>query len=499
MFISLGKSLQSDSESNLQRVVDASLASRVFNQDSTIWGEEAQSEASIRLGWTDPIDKANALIPEILKLRDELHEQGISRIVLCGMGGSSLAPEVICKAENKDLYVLDSTSPSMVREALENLERTAVVVSSKSGSTVETDSQKRIFEEAFEQAGIDPKSRIIIVTDPQSPLMIDSQSRGYTIFEADPNVGGRYSALTAFGLVPSGLAGANIAKLVADANSIIPSLSVDSKDNPALILASAISGEKSRLVIHDSDSELAGFADWAEQLIAESTGKDSRGILPVAGDPKAEIQANAKQVLPLSISKTAADEYWLHIDGSLGEMFMVFETATAIAGWLIGINPFDQPDVESAKKAARESLVGDSSDGGFVEVGEVRSLVSQVEPSGYLSIQLYAHRKTENRLSAIREKFVQLTGAPVTIGWGPRFLHSTGQFHKGGTKGGVFLQLVQSDEELMIPGKEFGFQKLIEAQASGDAKVLQDMGNTVIRLSVAKGGDVVDVLEQIIG
>ena len=499
MFLSLGDNLKSDSESNLQRLVDASIASRVFNQDSSIWGEQAQPEASIRLGWTDPVDKANNLIPEILKLRDELNAKGVSRIVLCGMGGSSLAPEVICKAENKELYVLDSTSPSMVREALQDLEKTAVVVSSKSGSTVETDSQKRIFEEAFEQAGIDPKTRIVIVTDPQSPLMLDSQAKGYTIFEADPNVGGRYSAMTAFGLVPSGLAGANIAKLVSDANSIIPSLSADSRDNPALILASAMSGENSRLVINDSDSELAGFADWTEQLIAESTGKNSRGILPVAGDPKAEIQAKAHKVLPLSISSTAANDLWLHINGSLGEMFMVFETATAAAGWLIGINPFDQPDVESAKKAARESLDAESSTDDFVEISSIRKRISAIEPSGYLSVQLYAHRKPESRLGEIRERFVELTGVPVTIGWGPRFLHSTGQFHKGGTEGGVFLQLVQADEELMIPGKEFGFQKLIEAQASGDAKVLRDKGNTVVRVWVSAGEDVVDVLEKIIG
>ncbi|HEY7796849.1 MAG TPA: glucose-6-phosphate isomerase, partial [Microbacteriaceae bacterium] len=220
MFISLGAELKEQSKANLNRLIDESIASRIFEKDSEIWGPDAQPEASIRLGWTDPIDTANELLPQIVKLRDEFHAKGITRIVLCGMGGSSLAPEVICKGDGVDLFVLDSTSPSMVRKALSGLEITAVVVSSKSGSTVETDSQKRIFEQAFEEAGIDPKLRMVIVTDPQSPLMLDSEKKGYTIFEADPNVGGRYSALTAFGFVPSGLAGANIAQLIADAKAI---------------------------------------------------------------------------------------------------------------------------------------------------------------------------------------------------------------------------------------------------------------------------------------
>lgn len=498
MFISLGQQTKSDSSSRLDSLLEQSIASRIFEQDSHIWGEDAQPEASIRLGWTGPIDKANELVPKVIKLRDELHQQGVTRVVLCGMGGSSLAPEVICKAEGVDLFVLDSTSPSMVREALVELEKTVVVVSSKSGSTVETDSQKRIFEAAFENAGIDPKSRIVIVTDPNSPLMLDSEKKHYTIFEADPNVGGRYSALTAFGLVPSGLAGANIAQLVADAKSIIPSLAFDSADNPAMVLAAAVSGERSRMIINDAGSKQPGFADWAEQLIAESTGKEGKGILPVAGNPSAEIAAKAKNILPVGMSNNQAESEWLNIDANLGELFMVFETATAAAGWLLGINPFDQPDVESAKKAARESL--DS--GGpaqFSSFEQAKELLTEINSDGYLSIQLYAHRKDDQRLSAIREKLVGLSGVPVTIGWGPRFLHSTGQFHKGGTAGGAFIQFIQRDEELEIPGREFGFQKLIQAQAAGDAKVLKDNGSQVISIAVEAGVDVIEILEKLVG
>ena len=498
MYISVGTAVSEESKGNLERLIEGQIASKIFAKDSTIWGPEAQPEASIRLGWTDPIDAGNDLIPEIVKLRDELRAAGVSRIVLCGMGGSSLAPEVICKSEGAELFVLDSTSPSMVRRALENLESTAVVVSSKSGSTVETDSQKRIFEEAFENNGIDPKSRMVIVTDPQSPLMLDSQKKGYTIFEADPNVGGRYSALTAFGLVPSGLAGANIAKLIADAKAVIPALRMDSADNPALVLASAMSGPKSRFVLDDANTKLEGFADWAEQLIAESTGKNSKGILPVVGNPEVEISAGSKGVLPARISSSEAASDWVHFDGSLAELFMVLELATAASGWLIGINPFDQPDVESAKKAARESLESMSQKIEPLGLGQIKASLEQISADGYLSVQIYANRVNDNRLVQIREKLVRLSGVPVTMGWGPRFLHSTGQFHKGGTPGGVFLQLIQSDQELPIPGRDFGFQKLIEAQAMGDATVLKDKGNQVFTVVVEQGEDPLGLLEKLV-
>lgn len=498
MFISLGDSLSRDSEQRLNRLVENSVASEIFAKNSSLWGAAAELEASIRLGWTDPIDTASELVPEILKLRERLNSLGVSRVVLCGMGGSSLAPEVICKSAGVELFVLDSTSPSMVRQALQDLQHTVVVVSSKSGSTVETDSQKRIFESEFERAGIDPSSRIIIVTDPGSPLMLDSQNKGYTVFEADPNVGGRYSALTAFGLVPSGLAGVNIAVLVSEAKTILPELATDSSDNPALVLAAAISGQKSRLVIDDKPSNHPGFADWAEQLIAESTGKDGKGILPVAGDHSAEISAKAEDVLPLSFSSGEASGDYLNINGSLGELFVVFETATAAAGWLLEINPFDQPDVESAKKAARESL-DSSSELPFGKIALAKQLISTIERNGYLSVQLYAPRKDGPRVEKLRQKLVEMSKVPVTIGWGPRFLHSTGQFHKGGKRGGAFLQIVQKDQELEIPGKEFGFQRLIEAQAAGDAKVLEDKGNQVVRLEVSQGVDVIEFLEQIVG
>ena len=206
-------------EPAVRRLIDNHISSRLAEKDDSIWGEAAQEEASKRLGWVTSASDSASLLGEIFTLRDSLREKGVDRVVLCGMGGSSLAPEVICKNASVDLVVLDSTSPDQVAAALVHLERTVVVVSSKSGSTVETDSQKRAFESAFAAAGINAAERIVIVTDPGSPLDQASREAGYRVFNADPNVGGRYSALTAFGLVPSGLAGADISQLLASAVS----------------------------------------------------------------------------------------------------------------------------------------------------------------------------------------------------------------------------------------------------------------------------------------
>ena len=243
-----------------------------------------ESESAKRLSWVGLPRSSRPLVGEVAALRDHLAEKGLDHVVLCGMGGSSLAPEVICATEGKPLVVLDSSDPDYVRAALKDrLERTVVVVSSKSGSTVETDSQRRAYEGAFRDAGIDPTERIVIVTDPGSPLDQQSRETGYRVINADPQVGGRYSALTAFGLVPSGLAGVDIEALLDDAESVSDLLAADDDANPALRLGAAIGGTsplRDKLALVDDGSGIVGFADWAEQLIAESTGKNGTGILP---------------------------------------------------------------------------------------------------------------------------------------------------------------------------------------------------------------------------
>ncbi|MDO5752214.1 glucose-6-phosphate isomerase [Arthrobacter sp.] len=492
------------------------VASRIFAKDPTLWGPDAEAESAIRLGWVEAPEVSAALLEDITALRDELRAEGINHIVLCGMGGSSLAPEVITATAGVELTVLDSTDPDQVRTAVsDRLESTAIVVSSKSGSTLETDSQRRIFEQEFTAAGIDAKSRIVIVTDPGSPLDKSARKAGYRkVFNADPNVGGRYSGLTAFGLVPSGLAGADIAALLDSAEEAAEMLRDDDVDNVGLRLGAALGGTKplrNKIVIVDEGSGMVGLADWAEQLLAESTGKSGTGVLPVVAQPHSpEVTAGAPDVLVVRLIAGDADvelrENEVSIAGSLGAQMMVWEFATAVAGRLLGINPFDQPDVEAAKAAARGLLdetpaatpalftdgaieVRTANDdagwlAGAATLGEALAALTGTLPAdGYLSVQVYLDRLTNASLAAIRDELAEATQRPVTFGWGPRFLHSTGQFHKGGPAVGIFLQVTgTAAQDLAIPDRPFGFAELIAAQAAGDAAVLAAHGRPVLRL-----------------
>lgn len=509
-------------------LVATQFASKLFAQDATLWGPYAESESAIRLSWVNLPRSSRPLIGEIAALREELRAEGVDRVVLCGMGGSSLAPEVICATAGVDLVVLDSSQPDMVRDALVELPRTVVVVSSKSGSTVETDSQRRAFQAAFTEASIEPTRRIVIVTDPGSPLDEESRAAGYRVINADPNVGGRYSALTAFGLVPSGLAGADVESLLDDAEAVADVLSADDDANPALRLGATMAGTnplRDKLVLVDDGSGIVGFADWAEQLIAESTGKQGTGILPVVvgADTDPEVVRPTEDitiarlvadddtdptVLTDDLSDTPVDaaRSEVEISGPLGAQLLLWEVATAAAGRLLGINPFDQPDVESAKKAARALLdqgiggaAAAAATDGAVEIralggdwlGDaatvqqaVAALLDQLDPKrGYVAVMAYLDRLKDATLADVRPVLARHTTRPTTFGWGPRFLHSTGQFHKGGPATGVYLQITTAPlEDLAIPGREFTFGDFIAAQAAGDAQVLAEHGRPVLQL-----------------
>ena len=518
---------------HVPQLVADDFASRLFAQDATLWGPEAESEAAVRLAWVKLGRTSRPLVGEVAALRDHLVGQGLDHVVLCGMGGSSLAPEVICATAGVELTVLDSTHPDQVRRALaDRLDRAVVVVSSKSGSTIETDSQRRAYEHAFTRSGIDPVQRMVIVTDPGSPLDKDARAAGYRVINAEPNVGGRYSALTAFGLVPSGLAGVDIEQLLDEAESVADLLADDDEANPALRLAAAMAGTeplRDKLVLVDDRPWETGFADWAEQLIAESTGKNGTGVLPVVAQgnpdaPEPEVSSPAPDVTlarlvddvagdddaaetdetDLTIADLARSE--VQVSGSLGAQILLWEVATAGAGRILGINPFDQPDVESAKKAARRlleaadakpdpaaftegaidvrALGGDWLGGARTVAGALDALLSQLDPQrGYVAIMAYLDRLADAPLAGARRVIASSTQRPTTFGWGPRFLHSTGQYHKGGPPTGVFLQITATPyEDLAIPGREFTFGDFIKAQAGGDAQVLADHGRPVLRL-----------------
>ncbi len=509
-----------------ESIVADAVASRLFAGDATLWGPEAEPEASIRLGWVSLHETSRALLEPLAEAVADAQAEGLTRIVLAGMGGSSLGPEVICATYDVPLVTLDSTDPGQVRSALAgDLSSTLLVVSSKSGGTVETDSQRRAFEAAFEAAGLDPRRHIVVVTDPGSPLheaALDAQYRN--VFLADPNVGGRFSVLTAFGLVPSAFAGVPVQELLDEAAAVAESLSEDHAANPAIVLGLAMAGSPRRtLVFSDHGSGLVGFADWAEQLIAESTGKDGVGVLPVAAEvdaPDATVAGVIDTRLVALASDGEATGEGITVGGTLGAQFLLWEAATSIAGRVLGINPFDQPNVESAKKAARALLdaLPEPEAPAFVDDGiEVRAtagllgdattvaeaiaaLEATLPAEGYVAIMAYLDRLEHASLASVRRAVAARTGRPVTFGWGPRFLHSTGQLHKGGESVGVFLQITgRFGEDLDIPGRPFTFAQLIGAQATGDATVLAEHDRPVLRLHLTDESQVARIAHLLAG
>lgn len=503
-----------DAGTVLAKLVAERVASALARQDPTLWGPEAEPEAGRRLSWVSSPETSRHLLGTIEKLRADLQADGINRVVLAGMGGSSLAPEVICATARVPLTVLDTTDPGQVADALAGeLEHTVLVVSSKSGSTVETDSHRRVFVAAFAAAGLDPAAHVVVVTDPGSPLHQLAQAEGYrAVVTADPDVGGRYSALTAFGLVPAGLAGADIAGLLGDAAEQAGVLAADDPGNPALLLAACLGAAHDagvdKVVLADTGSGIVGFADWAEQLIAESTGKDGTGLLPVAveGPGALGFVDAGPDATPVTIGP-GADPAVVAVTGTLGGQLLLWEHATAVLGRLLGINPFDQPDVEAAKVAARTLLEGASRTAPqptFVEgdvavhaagtwlpagvstLAEALRVLSTATPEhGYLAVQAYLDRIADASAAVLRTELARRTRLQTTFGWGPRFLHSTGQYHKGGHQNGSFLQLtgeVDSDGDIAVPGTSFTLGELQRAQALGDAEVLSARGRPLLRL-----------------
>jgi len=533
--LSLGCPDDNAHSSVVRGLVDDRVASRLVARDPTLWGNDAEDEASKRLAWVGLAESSRPLVAEIAALRKELAGRGLTRVALCGMGGSSLAPEVICATAGVELTVLDSSDPDMVRAAIaDRLAETVVVVSSKSGGTVETDSQRRAYEDAFRDAGLEPADHIVVVTDPGSPLAKEAEQAGYRVFEADPEVGGRYSALTAFGLVPSGLAGADIESLLDEAAVIGGALSQDDEDNPGLrlgaLLGTAALEGVDKVVLVDAGTPIVGFGDWAEQLVAESTGKDGKGILPIVveGLDAPNLAPSTPDCVLVSIGRQTpfdavppASRYDASVDAPLGAQLLVWEHAVAVAARLLGINPFDQPDVESAKTAARRLLDDpapaanpDLVDGaaevrataGLLPAGTadlaaaVAALVAQLDPGhGYLAVMAYLDRGVDARLAGVRAPLANRTGRPVTFGWGPRFLHSTGQYHKGGPPIGVFLQVTgEPTADLDVAGRDFTFGEFLAAQAAGDAQVLAGLDRPVLRLHLTDRGKGVDQLLSVL-
>jgi glucose-6-phosphate isomerase len=490
-----GPALANLDEELLRRANAAAV--RLAQKDATLWGEAARNEAEMRLGWIDLPIASRQLLAPLQELQTAM--QGRTRVVLCGMGGSSLAPEVIAASHRTALIVVDTTDPNQIAQAVEHLDQTVFVIASKSGTTIETDSQRRYFIDELTRAGLDPRRHIVVVTDPESALDLQSREAGLHVINADPTVGGRFSALSAFGLTPTVLLGIEAENLLIEAQEAHQQFLLP--DSPAVLLAVAMAQQARTtpwMSLASTDPLLAGLGDWIEQLVAESSGKAGGGVLPVVVEGSDSIDFLASERLSVALGASASAD--LSIQGGLGAQFQLWEWATALLGFLLESDPFNQPNVTESKtntgallhewNGALPTFTPDGVDGP-VEIFGARTLAEAfdlVTSEGYVAIMAYLNRHTDHSITSLRpllakRLLARTTPGAVTFGWGPRFLHSTGQFHKGGPQIGAFLQITgQTDVDLEIPGAGYGFSTLQMAQALGDVRALASRGRPVVRL-----------------
>ena len=447
-------------------VATEQLVERIWARDPTVWTGSGEEQW---LGWLDEPQRMRERIDDLLGFVDEVASPGvIDTFVIAGMGGSSLAPIVLQQSfRGESVHVLDTTHPAAIRRLLDelDLERTLFIASSKSGTTLETRSHLDLFWERNRGRG----EFFAAVTDPGSELESLARERGFLrVFHGEPSIGGRYSALSPFGIVPAALLGIDLERFLERTAEMVEACRL-AEGNPGLELGQQLGegwqGGRDKVCIDDSEG---GFGLWAEQLIAESTGKDGKGLVPAPGESPDGPDRQGGEV-------RLEDPY------ELGQEFFRWEFAVAVAGSYLGINPFDQPDVQAAKDKTNEVLGS-----GDVELEPESSpdeLFGLAQEGDYVSIQAFIDPARAAELQPLIERAREQTGCVVTHGLGPRYLHSTGQLHKGGPNTGLFLQVVDDPgEELPIPGKPFGFAQLIRAQAAGDFESLKERGRRVARV-----------------
>ncbi len=544
--------LNADLAATLERMSAEDYAGRIWGVDPNLWRPEPEHHAEIRerLGWlTLPAD-CLAQVEELTAFADEVRAAGFEHVVLLGMGGSSLAPwafEAIFGVADgyPGLTVLDSTVPAQVRATLTggDAARTLFIVASKSGGTAEVLSfYEHFLAEVQELKGDGACENFVVITDPGSALQKLGEERGVRrIFENWPDHGGRYSAMSYFGMVLAALIGAPIGEMLAGGQSMAEACGPDvpADENPGMVLGALLGYchevGRNKLTLLASPG-LAAFGEWVEQLLAESTGKEGVGIVPVVGETVGEVAdygvdrvfaymrlAGDDTHDALAEALAAAGHPVIRIDVSdpatIGAEMFRWEFATAVAGAFMGIDPFDQPNVEEAKNKARAALEDFTQDGslpalepdatdgelsvyGAPDAGSVTeaigNLMASVQPGDYVALMAYLPYadSTDDALSSMRAEVRAARGVATTVGYGPRFLHSTGQLHKGGPEAAVFLQLTVADsEDLPIPGKPYSFAMLKNAQAAGDLGVLRDHGLRALRVDL--GSDVAGGLKRV--
>ena len=508
------------------------LVARLSDEDPSLWSAAADQQAEIAnlLGWIRIAERIEPEARAISRWAAEV-SAGIDDVVLLGMGGSSLAPEVMAAmlppaAGRPRLTVLDSTDPATVRRVSGaiDLEHTLFIVASKSGGTLETAVLYATFRAQYADRNLsDAGSHFIAITDPDTSLARRASDEGFArTFLNDSRIGGRYSALSYFGLVPAALVGLDVASVLAGAvkfgRKALQETNIEQNSAIRLGLALGVLAQRGRdkLTLARS-ARTQPWGAWIEQLIAESTGKQGYGIVPVDGETLGDPSVYGDDRVFVGIS--VADESIGGLDAlaeaghpvirltmgdvhDLGAEFLRWELATAVAGWVFGINPFDQPNVEESKANTARVLGGAplAEDGGRRTAGTalrvagasgttaaeaVMKFLGDTTPGDYVSIHAYLDRTPahEARLRQIQTSIRDRTGRATTLGFGPRFLHSTGQLHKGGPNRGVFMQITcDHGDDVPIPGEAYGFAALIDAQAEGDLQSLRDKERRVLRL-----------------
>jgi glucose-6-phosphate isomerase len=503
----------------------AAVVRRIAEKDAGLWKSNGSAESEIRdrLGWLQVADRMVERVPELEALRKELVGEGFTDVVLMGMGGSSLAPEVFRQTFGApkgalDVHVLDTTDPAAIiaLDKAIDVRKTVFIVASKSGTTLETLSHYRHFWQRTGQHG----KQFIAITDPGTSLAEEASHRGFRrSFLNPPDIGGRYSALSYFGLVPAALGGVDLSALLDRTATMMQacSPSVPVSENPGAwlgaVFAEAAKAGRDKITIV-APSPVQSFGVWAEQLIAESTGKEGKGLVPVAdealGAPEVygsdrlfvrlALPGDVEPAALTALSKAGHPVVTLKLSDPLaiGAEFFRWEYAIAVAGAILGINVFDQPNVQEAKDLTKKVL----SEGNPPTVGEgirwagqqgatleaaIQVLLKQVHPGDYVALLAYIapNEEHDRALDAIRLAIRDKHPVATTVGYGPRYLHSTGQLHKGGPNTGVFLEIVGDDpDDLPIPGENFTFGILKQAQALGDFQALRNHGRRVLRVQV---------------
>ena len=511
---------------------------RIWDRDYSVWDSDP-TEISDRLGWLTVAGQMRQQVAGLVAFAKEIRNEGYEQVVLLGMGGSSLgalALEMLFGSANgyPKLVVLDSTVPDMVASvgAASRNTKTLYIVASKSGTTIEPNVLYTYFRSLVEQS-VGPENagrNFVAICDAGTELERMAREQGFRETLINPaDIGGRYSVQSLFGLVPASLIGIDIEAFLSQVDNIAErcSSTVATEDNPGAWLGAVIAAlgrqGRDKLTLVTTES-LDGFSLWVEQLLAESTGKEGRGIIPIVGEPQLEpdVLGNDRFCVYVRLDGDNADEtdaYMDEIEASgvptirlslsdkyeIGAEFFRWEFATAVVGSLMGIHPFDQPDVQRAKDNTARLLEEYQSGGvrpSLNPVGSLADLIAQVKPGCYLSITAYVEPSPqfEQAIAVLRARISNQSHIPTTFAYGPRYLHSTGQLHKGGTDSGLFLQLVQTgDSDVTIPGEAFTFGVLAAAQAKGDFDALSALGRPVARIDLRHdaGGAIWDLANSL--